>query len=98
MRLEFHPAARDEFVAAATYYNAAVPGLGDRFLLAVRRATDLLLRHPGAGTVRRGNARRVLVTGFPYDVVYQIREDVMEVLAVAHQRRRPGYWRNRLTG
>jgi toxin ParE1/3/4 len=96
--LEFHPEARDEFIAAATYYNAAVPGLGDRFLLAVRRTTDMILRHPTAGTPRTAKARRVLVSGFPYDVVYQAREDAIEVLAVAHQRRRPGYWRERLPG
>lgn len=98
MRLEFHPEARDEFVAAAEYYNAAVPGLGDRFLLAVRRTTDVVLRHPTAGPLRKASARRVLVTGFPYDVVHQVRGDVVDVLAVAHQRRRPGYWRKRLTG
>ena len=98
MRLTFHPEARDEFLAAAAYYDAAVPGLGNRFLVAVRRATDLVLTHPTSGTPRSSGARRTLVTGFPYDVVYQVRESVVEVLAVAHQRRRPGYWRERLTG
>lgn len=98
MRLEFHPEARDEFVAAAAYYDAAVPGLGDRFLVAVRRTTVLVLEHPTAGTPRKAGARRILVTGFPYDVVYQVREKVVEVLAIAHQHRRPGYWRERLSG
>ena len=98
MRLTFHPEARDEFVAAADYYSAAVPGLGDRFLLAVRRTLDMVLTHPTSGAPRRATARRVLVTGFPYDVVYQVREDLVEVLAVAHQRRRPNYWRKRLSG
>lgn len=98
MKLVFHPEARDEFVAAAAYYDAAVPGLGDRFLLAVRRTTELLLRHPTSGTPRTASARRILVTGFPYDVIYQVRESVVEVLAVAHQHRRPGYWRERLSG
>ena len=98
MRLEFHPEARDEFIAAADYYNAAVPGLGDRFLLAVQRTTDMVLRHPTAGTPRSANARRRLGTGFPYDVVYQVRGDLVEVLAMAHQRRRPNYWRRRLSG
>lgn len=98
MRLEFHPEARDEFVGAAAYYDAAVPGLGDRFLVAVRRTTDLVLGHPTVGTPRNAEVRRILVTGFPYDVVYQVRADVIEVLAIAHQHRRPGYWRERLSG
>jgi len=95
MKLEFHPDARDEFVAAAAYYDAAVSGLGDRFLLAVRRATDLLLTHPMVGTPRSENARGVRVTGFPYDVVYPVGADAVQVLAIAHQRRRPGFWKDR---
>jgi hypothetical protein len=64
VRLQFHPAAREEFLAAADYYDAAVPGLGDRFLVAVRRTTDLALAHPDVGA-RRGPARRLLLAAFP---------------------------------
>jgi plasmid stabilization system protein ParE len=95
--LQFHPAAREEFLAAADYYDAAVPTLGNRFLVAVRATTDLALAHPDAGT-RRGPARRLLVAGFPYDVVYRARGEILEVLAIAHQHRRPGYWHARARG
>jgi len=98
VRVSFHPEARDEFIAAAEYYDHAVPGLGDRFLVAVRRAIELAVAHPAAGSVRRGTARRLLVHGFPYDVVYQVEQHEMQVLAVAHQHRKPGYWRERLSG
>lgn len=97
MNLVFHPAARDEFLAAIEYYDDAVPGLGDRFLQAVRRATDLALTHPDAG-MQRGAVRRLLVAGFPYDLVYRVRGEVVDVLALAHQHRRPGYWRTRTRG
>lgn len=46
MILEFHPAAQDEFAAAADYYETAVPGLGNRFLVAVRRTTEIAMQHP----------------------------------------------------
>ena len=46
MKLQFHPAAAEEFAAAMEYYEAAVPGLGNRFLLAVRKATDFALERP----------------------------------------------------
>jgi toxin ParE1/3/4 len=95
--LTFHPAARDEFVAAAAYYEAAMPGLGSRFQNAVRRTTDLALVHPDVGSPRAA-ARRLPVSGFPYDVVYWVRGEVIEVLAVLHHHRRPGYWRSRLRG
>ena len=65
MILEFHPAARDEFASAAEYYETAVPGLGGRFLVAVTRATDIVLQHPDVGGRRGTGARQLIVTGFP---------------------------------
>ncbi len=97
MTLTFHPAARDEFVAAAEYYEAAVSGLGGRFQVAVQRTTEIALAHPEAGSLRLGT-RRLPVSGFPYDVVYRVRGASLEVLAVVHHHRRPGYWRERLLG
>jgi plasmid stabilization system protein ParE len=96
VRVAFHPAAAEEFGAAAAYYDAAAPGHGSRFVLAVRRATDLALAHPSGGAERGvASARRLVVHGFPYEVVYRVRGEVLEILAVAHLRRRPGYWRDR---
>lgn len=92
-----YPEARDAFVAAAQYYDHAVPGLGDRFLVAVRRAIELAVAHPDVGSVRAGKARRLLVHGFPYDVVLQVEQGELQVLAVAHQHRKPGYWREWLS-
>ena len=94
MRLHFHPAAAEEFAATVEYYEAAVPGLGNRFLLAVREATNVASERPEAGR-KRGTARRLGVPGFPYDIAYRFRDDIVEVLAVAHHHRRPGYWRSR---
>jgi toxin ParE1/3/4 len=96
MRLEFHHEAAAELVAAAEYYDAAAPGLGSRFVRAVRHATDFALTHPNGGAERGvAEARRVVVHGFPFEVVYRVRGELLEVLAVAHLRRRPGYWRDR---
>lgn len=97
MTIEFHPAARDEFRAAVEFYEAAVPGLGGRFFLAVRAAADRALAHPQSGS-SRGTARRLIVGGFPYDLVYEALPSVLRILAVAHQHRRPGYWRDRTHG
>lgn len=94
MKLQFHPAAAEEFAAAVEYYEAAVPGLGNRFLLAVREAADVAVEHPETGR-KRGAARRLGVPGFPYDIAYHVRDGIVEVLAVAHHHRRPGYWRRR---
>ena len=96
MRVAFHPDAADEFRVAVEYYEGALPGLGRRFYHAVRHATDLVAEYPEAGSPRgRTGARQLLVVGFPYDVVYWRRGEVAEVIALAHHRRRPNYWRDR---
>ena len=95
MTLQFHPAAQDEFVETVDYYEAAGAGLGHQFLAAVRACLDRILAHPEIG-VRRRATRRLVVDGFPYDVVYRVQPDAIEVLALAHHRRRPGYWRRRV--
>ena len=40
----------------------------------------------------------MVVVGFPYDLVYWQRHEVVEVIALAHHRRRPNYWRDRHQG
>jgi plasmid stabilization system protein ParE len=94
VKLEFHPDAAEEFAAAVEYYEAAVSGLGNRFLAAVRTTTDLVIANPGSGRPR-GTTRRLGVPGFPYDIAYRLRDDIVDVLAIAHHHRRPGYWRGR---
>jgi plasmid stabilization system protein ParE len=92
--LRFHPAAQDELIESALYYEAARTGLGVAFRDAVRMVLDRLLEHPESGELRPGT-RRLVVSGFPYDIVYRVTPMDLEVLAVAHHRRRPGYWRRR---
>lgn len=97
MRSEFHPAARDEFLATAEYYDAVLTGLGRRFRNSVQGAIDRVETYPQLGREGPGHSRRAPVAGFPYDLVYRARGNVLEILALAHYRRRPGYWRDRLT-
>ncbi|MBK7425134.1 MAG: type II toxin-antitoxin system RelE/ParE family toxin [Propionivibrio sp.] len=42
------------------------------------------------GTRRQYNFRR-----FPYSIIYQVTVEELRILAVAHHRRRPGYWSGR---
>jgi toxin ParE1/3/4 len=95
VKVEFHPAAAAEFGAAVEYYEEALPGLGRRFRDAVHETMDLALAHPDAGSPRRAGGRHLTVSGFPYDFVYRVRGDALDVLALAHHSRRPGYWLGR---
>ena len=94
-RIAFHPEAQDELTSAAAFYNAQVTGLGDELTDEVDRALQLVWATPGLGTPIGREHRKWPVRRFPYDLIYRADEEGLFVLAVAHQRRRPGYWRDR---
>lgn len=97
--VRFHPAATAEAEAAVRWYNERVPGLGDDFRVetvrGVERIAEAPLRWPTSAYDPR--ARRFLLTRFPYSIVYVVTGDGGVVIAaVAHAKRRPVYWRNRV--
>jgi toxin ParE1/3/4 len=89
--------ASEEFAVAVVWYESKRAGLGAEFLQAIGRVVDLLQERPALGAVLgRGVAyRHLLVSGFPYRIVYVERADDLYIVAIAHLRRRPGYWRHR---
>ena len=98
---EFHPEARAELFADVDWYDAREPGLGERFELAVRAAVDTAADSPEAwaawpGWEHEPVVRSKGVNDFPYRVVCLVHRDRLIVVAVAHAKRRPGYWRERL--
>lgn len=93
--LEFHPDAEAEMRAAARYYDERQSGLGEDFLQEVERAAGVAVDHPAAGTPVSSGFRWVLTRRFPYAVIYRAVQHRIEIMAVAHLRRRPGYWRAR---
>jgi toxin ParE1/3/4 len=86
--------------AASRWYDRETAGLGLAFLRMVDRAIAQIESVPSSGSpvpgVADAGVRRVLVRRFPYHVVYIDLPDRVQVLAVAHQRRRPGYWMRRI--
>lgn len=90
------PAAREELAAAVCWYEEQRPGLGAEFFDSVVHATSLIQAQPEIGTPDSyQRTRRVLVQRFPYQVVYRLTPDEIVILAIAHLKRRPGYWKKR---
>ena len=89
------PLAREELNEAAAFYEAAVPGLGEAFLDDVERAIQAVLESPRIGASVGRRFRKTILRRFPFSIVYADRDEEIVIVAVAHQRRRPGYWRGR---
>jgi len=86
--------------AASRWYDRGQTGLGSDFLHLVDRTLERINRTPQSGSTVPGvddtAVRRTSVRRFPYHVVYIVLPDRVQVLAVAHQRRRPRYWVDRI--
>ncbi len=95
-RFAFHPAADAEITDAAQYYETRVPGLGADLLDEIERALSQISAHPEACQRVGNRVRRKLLWRFPYRLIYAIYSDRIRVVAFAHQKRRPFYWRKRL--
>lgn len=97
MRIQFHRAASEELAGAASWYEAQQPGLGDDLLHEIDRALLTIDESPQAWPMLRAEAglRRFLLSRFPHAIIYDCVKNAVRVFAVAHNRRRPGYWRAR---
>ncbi len=88
--------ASEELTAAVQWYERQRLGLGGEFFDAILGTIDRISETPEAGSsFRTLDARRMLVAGFPYQIVYRINADAIRLLAFAHLRRRPDFWRHR---
>ena len=97
MNCSFHPAAEAEFLEAIGYYESNVPGLGSAFLQEFEALAEVIADSPKAWQVERApDIRRAPLRRFPLSIVYRENADGCQVLAVAHQKRRPQYWLGRL--
>jgi len=101
MKLDIGPQAQAEANDAFDWYERRHTGLGSEFRTALRQAFTIVaddpMRHPLVPGIRQVlGIRRYRMRRFPYNVVYAIESDRVMVVAVAHAKRRPLYWRKRL--
>ena len=98
MRLSFLSEATDELLDARQYYKAKHSQLGDEFSAEARATFERIRQSPEAWTLvdRDEKVRRCLMHRFPYGVIYRLWRGGIQIIAVMHGRRNPGYWRDRI--
>jgi len=101
VNVRYLPEALAEYEAAANWYDDHSPGAGDDFAQAIERAEWLIAEMPRAWPQWPGarvGVRRYVVPGLSFSIAYEIVGSEVVILAVVHQRRRPGYWFTRKPG
>ena len=95
--LRIHAQATLELGAAIRWYEAMRVGLGREFLDEVVETVERIESIPEVGSPMSADrrTRRLLVPRFPYQVIYRIRTEEVVLVAFAHLKRQPGYWKQR---
>lgn len=88
--------AQQELEEAADYYEARQEGLGVDLALEFYRSLDRIRSHPNAYPVVMGNVRRCMLHRFNYQIVYEILDEMIVVLALVHERQDPKVWQDRI--
>ncbi|WP_437979388.1 type II toxin-antitoxin system RelE/ParE family toxin [Sorangium sp. So ce295] len=89
------PAALAEAEEAAAWYAERDPRIAARFAEEIEAALNRIAEAPDRWPTARYGTRRVRLTRFPYVVVYRDESTRILVVAIAHAKQRPGYWRKR---
>ena len=98
LKVELHSRARTEAGAAWRWYAKASQVVASRFASAFADSIDAIQSNPAGQAPYIATTRIARVKGFPYLLVFVVlASDLLQVVAVAHTSRRPGYWRRRLT-
>jgi plasmid stabilization system protein ParE len=83
-------------IEASVFYEEKASGLGSAFLDSVEEAIVKIRENPKAYQLVGKEIRRKILVRFPYSILYVNEPDRIRIVAIAHQRRRPEYWSNRI--
>ena len=98
MNARYSTVALVEVAEAVDWYLSRPSGgrrLADRFVDELTRVEQLAVERPLAWPEVDPGVRRLVLDRFPFALIYEVEGDALWILAVAHHRRRPGYWRDR---
>ena len=97
MNYALHPEVALEHEEQVAYYEARAAGLGRRYHAAFRSALLRVCEAPHRFRIAQPpGIRRVSLRGFPFSVIFREANGLVQVLAIAPHRKRPGYWTNRI--
>ena len=97
MNYEFHPAAEEEFLESVGFYESRVVGLGGTLIDEFESLANTISRSPTTWkVVAVPNIRIAYFRLFPLSLIYRESSEGFQILAVAHQSRRPRYWIERI--
>jgi toxin ParE1/3/4 len=96
LSIRFLPEARTEFDDAADWYELRRVGLGQDYIVSVRRVLDRISANPQIYATVYGPVRKASVNRFPYVILYREEPGEVVVISVFHTSREPSIWKTRV--
>lgn len=94
--LDIHPSALAELKSSISWYLEQNQAAATKFAAELDRAIDFVVASPRRWPAGERGTRKFVLQRFPYAVIYREKEITIQVLAIAHGHRQPGYWKDRL--
>ena len=95
MRVVFSTEVWEEVSESENYYEEEVEGLGVAFRVAIKESIEEIKKFPNASRKIYGPFQRYLTQRFPFGIIFRVEGEIIYIVAVAHLKRRPFYWKNR---
>jgi len=97
-KVEFHQEAALELEAGFDWYFSRSEQAASKFVDEVTSAINAISEAPQRWPATCSGIRKFPLKRFPFVVFYRELSSTIQVLAVAHGHRRPGYWKERASG
>lgn len=95
-KIIFLDPATEELAEAAAFYNDRVEGLGKQLISEFERVINRIRQQPASGHSMNAHTRRMLLSRFPYAVLYREENEAIVVVAFMYKHRKPDYWVGRV--
>jgi hypothetical protein len=96
LQIRYHLEATQELADALDWYAQRDPRVAERFGKVYLRKLNDAAKSPRRWAKHRDGTRHILLPKFPYKRIVRELGAVLDLIAIAHVSRRPGYWRHRL--
>ena len=94
-KIRFRRGAWRDLIEAYDWYRDRSQSAAENFLAEVDAALAQVSESPEAWPSYERGTRHFILKRYPYSVIYRAGDDIITIVAVAHHKRRPGYWRRR---
>jgi toxin ParE1/3/4 len=96
MNFFFSKDAENDLEESGLYYNNERFGLGLEFLDEVYAAISCICKNPSIWKIVYRDLQRYSIDRFPFQIIYRVQSDVVEIIAINHNKRHPKSWKKRL--